>query len=485
MKNRVTRRRFLVTAGAAASAVLGSSIFNLDSVLAAPYIRRNLGGMAATDPVLVSYRKAIKAMKLLPTANPLSWDYQAAIHGTLLSGSHTAWNTCEHGTDYFWSWHRMYLYWFERIIRKMSGDPSFALPYWDYVSPSQRSLPVPFRDSSSELYVSARGPGWNAGTASYAASHVDPTFGNSFVDFFSGQSGLESNPHDNVHVDMGGIMHSPATAAADPVFYVHHSNIDRLWNLWLAQGGGRADPLSTSSWRNKSYTFFDENGNAVVMKTCDILRAAEQLNYTYESEPAQVKEYCLVRIPFPIYYLIPIILIHWPGPPVELNQGEISVEINIKEFQQRLASLAESKEEFLLLELDGVEAARAPGAVWEVYLGLPPNAAPDPKSPFFVGTMSLFAAGVREHAHGDFKPAKFRFRANRAILAALRSRQDKLRLMFVPSGPLMDGKPTRPKVESPVRIGAVNISVAREKPQEPGKGEKEPGNPRIDDRLAK
>ena len=82
MSNRITRRRFMITAGAAASAVVGSSIFNVDSVMAAPYIRRNLGGMAASDPVLVSYRKAIKAMKLLPASNPLSWAYQAAIHGT-------------------------------------------------------------------------------------------------------------------------------------------------------------------------------------------------------------------------------------------------------------------------------------------------------------------------------------------------------------------------------------------------------------------
>src|SRR5258708_11253571 len=341
MNDGFTRRRFLVTAGAAASTVLGSSLFNLDTVWAAPYIRRNLGGMAASDPVLVSYRKAIKAMKALDSGSPLSplsWAYQAAIHGVPGPSLHTSWNTCEHGTPYFWSWHRMYLYWFERTIRKMSGDSSWALPYWDYISPSQRHLPAPFQVPGSELYFSNRGPGWNAGTASYAAWQVDPTSGNSFVDFFSGQSGLESNPHDNVHVYMGGAMGNPSTAAPDPIFYVHHSNIDRLWNLWLAQGGGRHDPLSTASWRNKAYTFFDENGNPVNMTTCDILRAAEQLNYTYEGEPTQVKEYCLVRFPFPIYYLIQEVLIRWPGPPVELTEGEVSIPINIKEFQQRLAS---------------------------------------------------------------------------------------------------------------------------------------------------
>jgi hypothetical protein len=138
------------------------------------------------------------------------------------------------------------------------------------------------------------------------------------------------------------------------------------------------------------------------------------------------------------------------------------VEINIKEFQQRLAPLAEgrNKEEFLVLELDNVEAAKTPGVVWEVYLGLPPNAAPNAESPFFLGTMTLFAAGVREHAHEGFKPAKFTFRANRAILAALKSRQEQLRLLFVPTGPLIDGKPTHPKVQSPVRIGTINIAIA-------------------------
>src|SRR5882672_9943868 len=97
MSNRFTRRRFIVAAGAGAATVLGSSFFNLDTVMAAPFIRRNVGGMTASDPVLVSYRKAIKAMKALPDANPLSWAYQAAIHGTLGPSLHTSWNTCEHG----------------------------------------------------------------------------------------------------------------------------------------------------------------------------------------------------------------------------------------------------------------------------------------------------------------------------------------------------------------------------------------------------
>src|SRR5260370_160690 len=136
MKEELTRRQFLATGAAAASvAILRPSLFDGGTALAAPFLRRDVGGLAASDPILVSYANAIHAMKMRPATDPLSWDYQAAIHGTLLSGSHTAWNTCEHGTYFFWSWHRMYLYWFEKIIRRMSGDYGWALPYWNYESP--------------------------------------------------------------------------------------------------------------------------------------------------------------------------------------------------------------------------------------------------------------------------------------------------------------------------------------------------------------
>ena len=62
------------------------------------------------------------------------------------------------------------------------------------------------------------------------------------LDYFFGQGDIESNPHNNVHVDIGGWMGSVPTAAQDPVFYVHHSNIDRL--LEPLAGPGRRTPRS-------------------------------------------------------------------------------------------------------------------------------------------------------------------------------------------------------------------------------------------------
>jgi tyrosinase len=84
-------------------------------------------------------------MKALPADNPCSWTYQAAIHGTTVTPALTAWNTCHTDARFFWSWHRMYLYWFERIVRKYSGMYDWALPFWDWANPAKRQLPPAFR----------------------------------------------------------------------------------------------------------------------------------------------------------------------------------------------------------------------------------------------------------------------------------------------------------------------------------------------------
>ena len=84
-----TRRRFLAASGTAVSAtLLGPLLLKADRALAAStFVRRNVSGMDASDPILVLVWDGIKAMKLLPSTNPRSWAYQAAIHGTTLPGS--------------------------------------------------------------------------------------------------------------------------------------------------------------------------------------------------------------------------------------------------------------------------------------------------------------------------------------------------------------------------------------------------------------
>ncbi len=418
MPNVFTRRYFLGTAGAAASAaLLAEPLFNFGVAEAAvPLVRRDVGRMNASDPILLAYRKAIAAMQVLPAMNPLSWSYQAAIHGTTQSGMQTAWNSCEHGTDFFWSWHRMYLYWFERIIRKMSGEPCWALPYWDWAPGSELQLPAPFRDAASELFIANRNPAINSGAGSLNPGAVSISGAFSSTDFLTANSIIQG-PHGSVHVQVGGWMSSVPTAAQDPIFYLHHSNVDRQWNLWLAQGGGRSDPLTNSAWRTRQYTFFDENGSQVNMSACQILRAAEQLNYVYECEPSQVREFCRFRPP--IWEYVTELLARIPIPPVELKSEPVSFPIELK----------------------------------------PKDARADSSSAQYVGSLSLFGAGIRSEGHKEFKPAHFVYPLNHALQTALKRNEQNFPITFVPVGILIDGKPSRPEVKSPVHIGKANLLV--------------------------
>ncbi|KAM0080969.1 hypothetical protein ACKRZS_006869 [Fusarium odoratissimum] len=42
---------------------------------------------------------------------------------------------------------------------------------------------------------------------------------------------LEGGPHGAIHSAIGGDM-IPNTSPNDPIFFLHHTQIDRLWSLW-------------------------------------------------------------------------------------------------------------------------------------------------------------------------------------------------------------------------------------------------------------
>jgi len=457
-----SRRDFLKTTAVAA---VGASLFDVRELLAAgPFTRLDVGPLTASSPTLVSYGKAITAMQALPSTNPLSWAYQAAIHGTTLSGSHPAWNTCQHGTPYFWSWHRMYLYWFERIIRKMSGDANFALPFWNYESASERALPAPFRVSGSPLFTPNRGAGWNAGTSFLSASAVATSGFMPTVPYFSAQSSCESTPHAAVHVSVGGWMGSVPTAAQDPIFYLHHANIDRLWNAWLKQGGGRSNPLSDAAWKTTKFLFFDENGAEKWMTGCDVLRCAQQLNYTYQGEGTQVNQFCLKPLPWWVFE--PVFLIEWPRFRLPPGPDPGPIELNARELRQRLLTAAKDEKTDVSLEIEGVEADKQPNVFWEVYVGLPKGAAASPESAHYVGNIALFGHGVHdEHQHGGFKPAEFSFKVDRAVQGALqRDASGKLDLTFVARGAQTKGKSvSAARNEANLTVGKARLALRRSK----------------------
>ena len=306
---RINRRDILK--GLATGAGAGAMTFPAapPAVAQAIRTRRNLATAPAT--LITRLRTAVTAMQALPASNPRSWQYWANVHGT--TGPQNAagtWKQCQHGSFFFLPWHRMYLFYFEKVLRAASGDPTFALPYWNWTA--NRAMPLPFRspaNSSNKLFVASpnRGAGINSGgllpsidvsfsTAfgftNFTTAAGGLSFGgrtvSGFVHFGSPHGQLESSPHDVIHDDIGagGWMSDPNEAARDPIFYMHHCNIDRLWKRWLALGGGRANPTGNTTWMNQTFRFFDHDTNGVVnVPARNFLDTVTQLQYRYEDDP--------------------------------------------------------------------------------------------------------------------------------------------------------------------------------------------------------
>jgi len=430
MTNNFSRRNFLTTMGATVGASLvGKSLFDVSKVLATtgPYVRPNVNGSMAN---LTSYINGVTAMKALPMSDPRNWYYQAAIHG-IPTGSAPDWNTCQHGpVNFFWPWHRMYLYWFERIVRSQSGDPTWALPYWDWQA--NPTLPAMFQVSGNPaLYVSSRAGAINNGSA--GVGNQTPGVNNAFGQpIFEtpvagtplGADELIQQPHNNVHVNVGGCcgwMSNTSTAAKDPIFFLHHANVDRLWNLWLTQSGGQSDPTMDSAWEGMVFSFFDENANPVSMTPCDVLRAALQLNYSYENEPGQVNQYC-GNTPLCTASYQTVIDNCIQKPPFYLRPGNAysyyEFPVNYQ-LEQQIYGYIKNPANTLYLTHYGVTSPTQPGVVFDTYVGLPIGSQPSQKSPYYVGSYGMYGAGVADDPPDGNEPASFGYPVNKAILTAL------------------------------------------------------------------
>ena len=147
------------------------------------YVRKNANSTEAQSDI-EAMEKAMEIMKSKDCSDPTSWYYQAAIHwipqeidSNKLCESYTdwtelkiAWDECTHSNSgaeeiNFLIWHRMYIWHFEKIVRKISGKEDFALPYWGYTNynNADKIMPAEWRYASSSLYEDARVKSLNSG----------------------------------------------------------------------------------------------------------------------------------------------------------------------------------------------------------------------------------------------------------------------------------------------------------------------------------
>lgn len=366
------RRTFLK-----AGLLAGGAVLFAPSVLRAQgkHVRKSMMSPDAA-PDLKSYADAVSAMLKLPPDDPRNWYRIAMIHMI----------DCPHGSWWFTSWHRGYLGYFEQICRDLSGNPDFALPYWDWtayplappamfgtdnpldpvnsplyiadtatfdatlrprvealwkaMSPAQQLeqakrmnydfdifwkdpnngvLPA-FQQRANARFLTAANPNLDANArglvnldairlALTPTSFVQAGGGVAFENGIAsshqdqiGQYSMLSRAHNFVHMSVGGSdngkgsyqppfgLMSQNLSPCDPIFFLHHCNIDRLWDVWtrkqqkLGLPTGPVGDVINQLYRPEPYLFFvDAGGNPVTGKTTawDYFEIGE-FDYSYQ-----------------------------------------------------------------------------------------------------------------------------------------------------------------------------------------------------------
>jgi tyrosinase len=261
----ISRRRFLQSSASLALLPLLPRVAMSSDLL----IRPNWETFR-TGPTFQSFVNGVRAMRSNPDeTSPASWGYWANTHRDF----------CPHRRPYFLAWHRGLLIRFEGWLRKASGDPSLVLPYWDYYT--QPKMPAEFLDTTSSLYRKGR-----KGDDVTAALSLDP-FADSVVNFQRGLDNamepiIEARPHNPVHNLIGGVMAQVPLSPWDPIFWVHHANIDRLWAAWVKAGNGRQMPPASDPYWSGSFQY----GSAIkaVPRAWTISTTHRYLEYQYDDE---------------------------------------------------------------------------------------------------------------------------------------------------------------------------------------------------------
>jgi tyrosinase len=379
-------------------------------------VRRNIATLANNDPIVQAYRDAVTQMKALPNTDRRNWTRQAQIHQDF----------CPHGNWYFLPWHRAYLYYFETIVRHLSGMNEFALPYWNWTCTPR--IPGHFFGANNSLVDNTRskGPSNTISTLITGQAVMQDilaiadfeTFGSGASTALRGGSGgstgeLEGTPHNSVHGwisgNMGGYM-SPL----DPVFWCHHNMIERCWWDWnITQG--KNNPNSPN-WGNMSLAnmFCDKDGNLITNLTVGITALYPVLSYQFNDQilpcgasftgfnrtTAELKTFLQKGGPSQLKIQERLSA---PSANVILVQGRSSSQIKLPLAATQMVMRKSLLEQRVILKINDVQLTDEKDVFVRVFINPPSNFDQrTEQNSYYAGSFAFFGDGTHGgHAHGN------------------------------------------------------------------------------------
>jgi tyrosinase len=160
-----------------------------------------------------------------------------------------------HGFDGFLLWHRAYLLDLERELQAI--DPSVTIPYWRFDQPAPRVFsqaflgrtetaagavrfnpanPLSLFGTDGQIGV-VRRPAFDT-QLEPAGNMLGPVVGEQLAVGFAQpyarlRPSLENNPYGRAYTSFDvGFIREIGTAVRDPLFFLLHANVDRLWAKW-------------------------------------------------------------------------------------------------------------------------------------------------------------------------------------------------------------------------------------------------------------
>jgi polyphenol oxidase len=423
---------------------------------------------------------ALRDLSTRDPNDPRGWRAQANVHCYYCSGGYDSLGVEIHGGWWFLPWHRCYLYMHERILAALVGDPNFRLPYWDWdtipdgAADSRRTVPPAYSAASGAVTQPAPMSVANALFDRTRGATTGNLIPNSIVgkqamatvmcqtgENFTGGPGLmgqlEASPHGPVHIWTGDPRTAPnqpapfgcffpvdypydpkdpssypadvsqvvgctdmgvlGTAAQDPIFFSHHSNIDRLWSIWV-QIAGHVNPADPN-WLNTGWSFYDENKNWVTISVSQVLDAETNLGYSYQ--PPQAKGYTTTTA---ICGPPPSGRVSAPGAPTPaprpfmVAEDQKGTAVGTKPHTQGVAVPQEQRaglrsraagadQRRYVLHIDGISLPPAGGVIIRVFVNLPgATVKTDPDPAHFAGYVTVVPSGPG-HRHQVVRNAAF------------------------------------------------------------------------------